>query len=105
MCADEPYIQADFEAVDKRLSGLVSGRDLSGYASSSGIDRVKALIETGQLHSALLPIRTVGVQGDGRTYSYVAAISSEHPPSDWAQFVSLAKFITRNFHVINLDNF
>ena len=28
--------------------------------------------------ATLLPIRTVGVQGDGRTYSYAVGISSDH---------------------------
>ena len=30
-----------------------------------------------QLRACILPVRTVGVQGDGRTYSYVAAIEAD----------------------------
>jgi len=47
-----------------------------------------------QLRATLLPIRTVGVQGDKRTYSYVAAISSEGQP-DWEDLVFLAKIIPK----------
>ena len=45
--------------------------------------------------ATLLPIQTVGVQGDGRTYSYVCALSSdrcvagEKPPVTWELVVSM----------------
>jgi len=54
--------------------------------------------------SQLLPIRTVGVQGDCRTYSYVAALSSDREPctvSEWAQMCKLARIIPRVCHKIN----
>lgn len=50
--------------------------------------------------ATLLPVRTVGVQGDGRTYSYVAAITSEGAP-EWPVLLFLAKIITRLCHTIN----
>ena len=52
----------------------------------------------------LLPIRTVGVQGDCRTYSYVAALSSDREPctaSEWSDISKLATIIPRVCHKIN----
>ncbi|KAL3308992.1 hypothetical protein Ciccas_012466, partial [Cichlidogyrus casuarinus] len=48
----------------------------------------------------LLPIRTVGVQGDHRTYSYACAVSSLKSP-DWATLPFLARIIPRICHNIN----
>ena len=56
------------------------------------------------IHSQLLPIRTVGVQGDCRTYSYVAALSSDREPctaSEWSDIGKLATIIPRVCHKIN----
>lgn len=53
-----------------------------------------------KLAATLLPIRTVGVQGDCRTYSYVAGISSEREP-DWEDMIFLARLIPRICHNIN----
>lgn len=63
LCAEEPFMGADFAKTndmlarffgdagerDEEMSALVPG-DVAGY------------------HATLLPVRTVGVQGDGRTY-------------------------------------
>lgn len=53
-----------------------------------------------KLAATLLPIRTVGVQGDCRTYSYAAGISSEREP-DWEDMIFLARLIPRICHNIN----
>jgi len=52
------------------------------------------------LHATLLPIRSVGVQGDGRSYSYVMGISSDDEP-DWTSLMTLAKLIPRICHSVN----
>ena len=55
------------------------------------------------LHSPnafLLPIKTVGVQGDCRSYSYVCGISSKDKP-DWGSSIFLARLIPRMCHNIN----
>jgi hypothetical protein len=40
-------------------------------------------------------VRTVGVQGDGRSYSYLAALSLPTKPTaeQWAELINLAKCI------------
>ena len=46
--------------------------------------------------------RTVGVQGDCRTYSYVAALSSNDKPSKyWKDLMFIAKIIPRLSNLIN----
>jgi GMP synthase (glutamine-hydrolysing) len=46
----------------------------------------------------LLPIHSVGVQGDGRSYSYVSVISGKQ---DWNKIFNMANKITQSFHNIN----
>ena len=51
--------------------------------------------------SSLLPIKSVGVQGDGRTYSHVVGLSSDDLPTEWEDLTALAKIIPRVCHNIN----
>jgi len=46
------------------------------------------------LRSTLLPIRSVGVQGDKRSYSYVSTISSDGQP-EWEELMFLARIIPK----------
>ena len=50
--------------------------------------------------ATVLPIRTVGVQGDQRSYSYAVGISSVSDP-DWEDLLYFAKIIPRVCHNIN----
>lgn len=53
--------------------------------------------------ATLLPIRTVGVQGDHRTYSYAVGISADHGEKepDWKDLFTFARIIPRVCHNIN----
>ena len=50
--------------------------------------------------ATLLPVRTVGVQGDGRTYSYVAMLTTPNDPN-WSTLLTLARLIPRVCHSVN----
>ena len=61
-------------------------------------DKLNLICKEKNVRCLLLPIKTVGVQGDGRTYSYAAAINGE---LEWSNFFEVAKEITRSIHKIN----
>jgi len=47
----------------------------------------------------VLPIKSVGVQGDGRSYKHVVALFSQQP--NWPELYSIALTIPKIFHTIN----
>jgi GMP synthase (glutamine-hydrolysing) len=82
LCADEPFQTDDFAELQTKLEGLVEN---TGYAAH------------------LLPVRTVGVQGDGRTFSYLCGLSSlqtEAQPN-WQKLQELARMIPKKLHQVN----
>ena len=92
LCATEPFIGDDFAATNSTLAGLF-GADADLTAHMPG--------DMAGYTATLLPVRTVGVQGDGRTYSYVAAITSEADEPDWQLLIKAAKVIPRMCHAVN----
>ena len=54
-----------------------------------------------KINATLLPIKSVGVQGDCRSYSYVAALSTEEYPIPWNQLYLYARVIPKLLHNIN----
>lgn len=76
ICTKEPYITDEFDQINKKLKQY----------SSEGLE------------VTLLPIQTVGVQGDGRTYSYLAGISGR---KDWDELFRLALEIPKETRQIN----
>ncbi|GAB6018698.1 hypothetical protein CHUAL_000374 [Chamberlinius hualienensis] len=111
LCAEEPHMDRDFSetssivkfivdfcnSVDKKhalINRIVSA------TSTEDREHLKRISSRQQLTATLLPIKTVGVQGDCRTYSYVVGISSAGDP-DWSDLAILAKLIPRICHNIN----
>lgn len=76
MCADKPYITKDFDKIND---------DLLEFSSRS-------------INATLLPVQTVGIQGDGRTYNYLAGLSGD---IDWHELLFIAKEIPKKIHSIN----
>jgi len=61
---------------------------------------MKEITKQKEISATLLPIKTVGVQGDGRSYNYACALFSKGPPQ-WSHLFVLAKLIPRVLHNIN----
>ncbi len=82
LCINEPYIKERFESIQKALQEKTQAQ---GY------------------DSLLLPVKSVGVQGDGRSYSYLALLAPKTPEQlkDWDQLKSLARDIPNQLHDIN----
>ncbi len=55
-------------------------------------------MDLGDIAATLVPIRTVGVQGDGRSYSYLTGVSGERK---WDDLFFLADIIPKISHNIN----
>ncbi|RXM98707.1 GMP synthase [glutamine-hydrolyzing] [Acipenser ruthenus] len=111
ICADEPYVCKDFAETNNILK-IVVDFSASVKKPHTLLQRVKSCISdeeqetlmqiTSQhsLNAFLLPIKTVGVQGDCRSYSYVCGISSKDGPH-WESLMFLSRLIPRMCHSIN----
>ena len=84
LCVDQPYMTPSFDSVGAQLKAACANW------------------EGPPLSPALLPVRTVGVQGDGRSYSYLAALSLQGPPdAHWPALFALSKAIPGSVHEVN----
>lgn len=79
ICIEEPFITKDDPAIMEILEEHFS---------------------SDETHSTLLPCRTVGVQGDARSYSNLCALSTKNSP-DWPTLLALAKEIPKKVKAIN----
>ncbi|CAG9573878.1 putative GMP synthase [Leishmania major strain Friedlin] len=97
LCTDgTPFRDGNFEDTQTTVKRVCMGAD----ASSA---EVAALAQKATLSACILPVRTVGVQGDGRTYAYAAALSMQTFPTaeQWATLIQLAKEIPKTAHAVN----
>jgi len=78
ICAEEPFTLPSDEATIKKL----------------------AAYNTSSIHTTLLPCRTVGVQGDARSYSNLVALTSSGT-RDWSELMRIAKEIPKKIHSVN----
>jgi GMP synthase (glutamine-hydrolysing) len=76
ICAKEPYITKDFDRISSALKSF----------------------EEPDISAHLLPVRTVGVQGDGRSYSYLVGLSGAQ---DWRRLFNLAHKIPNSIKEVN----
>lgn len=76
LCADNAYIPEDFAETQEKLQQFANKK----FAVQ------------------LMPVKTVGVQGDGRSYSYLAGISGK---ADWLALMDLARTIPKTLHNVN----
>ncbi|KAJ8271133.1 hypothetical protein GJAV_G00123140 [Gymnothorax javanicus] len=111
LCTDQPYMCKDFAETNAMLK-IIADFAASVRKPQTLLQRVKSclseeeeetLLQITSLHSLsafLLPIKTVGVQGDCRSYSYVCGVSSQEAPH-WESLLFLARLIPRMCHTIN----
>ena len=76
LCCDKPYITDDFDQISLQLKEFFDN----------------------ETNVILLPIRSVGIQGDCRSYSYSVAISGK---PNWTKLFELAKLIPQRIHKVN----
>ena len=86
LCAEEEYRGPEWDAV-------MAGLKRFGRWNDSGDSEVSV---------SLLPCRTVGVQGDQRSYSSLVCLSSPaSSPPPWSELFALAKEIPKCVHGVN----
>jgi GMP synthase (glutamine-hydrolysing) len=104
ICYNEPSIDSAFEETNNFLQSLVTNHssDYENDIQHNLKDYEKPILESirkNKIQAILLPIKTVGVQGDGRSYNYPCGLLMEDP--DWDQLFMLARLIPRLKHNIN----
>lgn len=80
ICTEKEYKLSDHDQLQEDLDSFVA---LSGYS---------------EYRAYLLPIQTVGVQGDGRSYKYLVGLTG---PLDWQKIQTLASTIPNHNHSVN----
>ncbi|GMS84941.1 hypothetical protein PENTCL1PPCAC_7116, partial [Pristionchus entomophagus] len=116
LAAEKPYICDDFASTQKTLTHIVrlnqKPKDEEEEAERAallpnlhGFDLATMVPSSCLLTATLLPIKSVGVQGDSRSYSYVAAISTDYSPIPWRGLERLAQLIPTLLHKINRVTF
>ncbi|CAJ0959708.1 unnamed protein product, partial [Mesorhabditis belari] len=112
ICADRPYRCADFDETSIKLNILANlGREYQSNGERAFRDDICTSLEgwdlslltnsLDEIHTTLLPIKSVGVQGDSRSYSYVAALSSSAKPIPWILFEKIASLVPKILHNVN----
>jgi len=111
LCGTEAYIDKNYSETNTLMRSLTDFcnvikkphsllQRVINSLSKSEQEMVLRISSTDQIHSCILPIQSVGVQGDGRTYNYAAALSSDSAPN-WENLFFLSKIIPRICHNIN----
>lgn len=111
LCAEEAYIERDFSETQVIARVIVDYQEkkakdhalLNRVASVTSEEEQEELCRISsavKLSATVLPVRSVGVQGDKRSYSYVVGISSDAEPN-WNDMCFLAKIIPRILHNVN----
>ncbi|KAH9395030.1 hypothetical protein TYRP_005097 [Tyrophagus putrescentiae] len=104
ICAEEPYMERDFSETTEVLKVIVNYTvylqrkhsmmpKVQSVCNAEDIAFLETFCATYNFTSTLLPIKSVGVQGDCRSYSYVVGLS-EDAPADESEAAITAKFET-----------
>ncbi|KAJ8926510.1 hypothetical protein NQ314_021112, partial [Rhamnusium bicolor] len=111
LCAEEPYMERDFSETQVLVKIIVEFDQMlqkkhallnrvEGVTNDEERTMLRRISSKQKLAATLLPIRSVGVQGDCRSYSYVVGISSEREP-DWDDMMFFSCLIPRICRNVN----
>jgi GMP synthase (glutamine-hydrolysing) len=94
LCCEEDYRDKFYDEMKSIVGKILNGESFPCYRNSC------------QLKGSVLPIRTVGVQGDGRTYSYAVAVTTamnhlNFNREDWEEVLQVGKLIPKLAHKVN----
>ncbi|CAL1295434.1 unnamed protein product [Larinioides sclopetarius] len=112
ICAEEPFMDKSFaetsvlvKVVIEYATSVLKKHALVNKVKDSATEEEQAFLTAVsnkyKLKSTLLPIKSVGVQGDQRTYSYVVGLSTDEEITEWEDIMTLAKIIPRVCHNVN----
>ncbi|KAL4121464.1 hypothetical protein QTP88_013978 [Uroleucon formosanum] len=112
LCGEEPFIDKDFSETQVVVKIVVEYNDmvLKSHALLNRIENatsenerklLREISSKQKMSATLLPIKSVGVQGDKRSYSYVVGISCTDPEPMWEDLSYLARIIPRVCHNVN----
>jgi len=112
LCTEKAYIDERFDETNTLLEKIVNFSDKNKadiaklYPNNEIPEDIKKKLSSlsGKFHATLLPIQTVWVQWDGKTYNYSVSLSGE---GGWEDFFFLADIIPKLSNNINrvVDNF
>jgi len=106
LCANEPFIDDTFDITNEFLHALVSNdstpfeKDLQTHLKEYEKPILAEIRKHSKIQATLLPVQTVGVQGDGRSYHYLCGLLMEGS-INWDHLFMLARLIPRLKHNIN----
>ncbi|KAJ1351912.1 hypothetical protein KIN20_008087 [Parelaphostrongylus tenuis] len=112
ICAQKPFMCNDFASTHQCLNVLVNlSRTPATPIEAEHKEKIMTALRDWEIeefaskstpiNATLLPIKTVGVQGDMRSYSYVAALSVAESPIPWDLLAQYAIVIPKLLHNIN----
>ncbi|XP_055543883.1 GMP synthase [glutamine-hydrolyzing] isoform X2 [Wyeomyia smithii] len=110
LCAEEPFMK-DYSETQVIAKVIVDYKNkleqthallnrVSGTTTREEQKKLCRISSSMSLNATLLPIRSVGVQGDKRSYNYAVGLSSKDQPN-WQDMMFLAKLIPRILHNVN----
>ncbi|XP_008216297.1 GMP synthase [glutamine-hydrolyzing] [Nasonia vitripennis] len=115
ICAEEPFMDRDFSETRVLVKIIAEYEQMlqkkhallnrvENATSEADRQQLRRISSQRYLTATLLPIRSVGVQGDQRSYSYVVGLSSDtsfSEPAEWQDLLFLSRLIPRICHNVN----